>query len=72
MQENVGGPDQNTPVEVIHQSTGFPGQEYWSGLLFPFPEYLPNPWIEPAFPALAGEFFTAGSSLATRETLKQL
>ena len=61
-----------TAARQASLSMEFPGQEYWSGLLFPFPEYLPNPWIEPAFPALAGEFFTAGSSLATRETLKQL
>jgi len=31
-------------------SVGFYRQEYWSGLLFPFPEDLP---------ALAGGFFTA-------------
>ena len=24
-------------------------QEYWNGLLFPPPAYLPNPGIEPAF-----------------------
>ena len=27
-------------------------QEYWSGLLFPSPQDLPNPEIEPASPAL--------------------
>ena len=40
---------------------GFPRQEYWSGLPFPSPEYLPNPGIEPMSPAspiLAGRFFT--------------
>ena len=26
---------------------GFPRQKYWSGLLFPSPENLPNPGIEP-------------------------
>ena len=40
---------------------GFPRQEYWKGLSFPSPGYLPDPGIEPvspASPALAGEFFT--------------
>ena len=37
---------------------GFPRQEYWSGLAFPFPGDLPDPGIEPACPALAGRFFT--------------
>ena len=27
---------------------GFFRQEYWSGLPFPSPEYLPGPGIEPA------------------------
>ena len=39
---------------------GFPRQEYWSGLLFPLPGYLPDPGIEPVSlmtPALAGGFF---------------
>ena len=42
-------------------SMKFSRQEYWSGLPFPTPGSIPNPWIEPAFPvshALAGEFFT--------------
>ena len=33
-------------------------QEYWHGLLFPSLEDLPDPGIEPVFPALAGGFFT--------------
>ena len=37
---------------------GFPRQEHWSELPFPSPGDLPNPGINPAFPALAGEFFT--------------
>ena len=37
---------------------GFLRQEYWSGLSFPSPGGLPDPGIEPAFPALAGGFFT--------------
>ena len=37
---------------------GFFRQEYWSGLLFPPPEDLPDPGIKPASPALAGGFTT--------------
>ena len=37
---------------------GFPRQEHWSGFPFPSPVDLPNPGIEPVFPALAGRFFT--------------
>ena len=37
---------------------GFPRQEYWSGLPFPSPVYLPNPRVKPTSPALAGGFFT--------------
>ena len=50
-----------TPWAVAHQalhSMEFSRQEYWSGLPLPFPGDLPNPEIEPASPALAGEFFT--------------
>ena len=39
---------------VAHQaplSMEFPGQEYWSGLPYPPPGALPNPGIEPVFPA---------------------
>ena len=46
-------------------SIEFSRQEYWSGLPFPLPGYLPNPGIKPAIepeslvsPALAGRFFT--------------
>ena len=42
-------------------SMGFSSQEYWCGLLFPSPGDLPDPGIEPEFPAspaLAGGFFT--------------
>ena len=51
-----------TPWTVALQaplSMGFAGQEYWSGLPFPFPGDLPGPGIEPASPALAGGFFIA-------------
>ena len=38
----------------------FPGKkEYWSGLPFPSPTDIPDQGIQPAFPALAGAFFTA-------------
>ena len=33
-------------------SMGFPRQEYWNGLPFPFPGNLLNPGIEPESPAL--------------------
>ena len=41
------------PWTVVCQaslSMGFPKQEYWSGLPFPSPEDLPDPWIEPMSP----------------------
>ena len=37
---------------------GFPRQEYWSGLPFPFLGDLPHLGIERSSPALAGGFFT--------------
>ena len=59
-----------TPWTAAHQaprSMGFSRQEYWSGLLFPSPGYLPDPGIRSeslVSPALAGGFFTTS---ATRE-----
>ena len=50
-----------TPWTVACQaplSRGFPWQEYWSRLSFLPPEDIPDPDIEPEFPALAGRFFT--------------
>ena len=53
-----------TPWTVAHQdllSMGFSRQEYWRGLPFPSPGDLPDPGIEPMYPAssaLAGGFFT--------------
>ena len=38
-------------------SLGFSRQECWSGFPFPSPGDLPDPGIEPTFPALAGRFF---------------
>ena len=49
-----------TPRIVAHQppqSVGFPRQEYWIGLPFPFLEDLPKAGIKPASPALADGFF---------------
>ena len=46
------------PWTVAHQaplSTGFPRQEYWSGLPFPSPEDLPNPGLEPGSSALQAD-----------------
>ena len=40
---------------------GFLRQEYWSELPFPPPGDLPDPRIEPAFPAMAGGCFTTES-----------
>ena len=37
---------------------GFSRKEYWSGLPFPSPEDLPNPGIEPGFPALETDALT--------------
>ena len=39
-------------------SLGFCRQEYWSGLPFPSLRDLPDPGIEPMYPAMAGRFFT--------------
>ena len=39
-------------------SMGFPGQGHWSGLPFPSTGDLPDPGIEAASPALAGELFS--------------
>ena len=36
----------------------FSRQEYWRGLPFPSPGYLPNPGTEPKSPALAGDLVT--------------
>ena len=50
------------PMDLARQaplSMGFSRKEYWSGVLFLPPGYLPNPGIEPVSSALAGGFFTA-------------
>ena len=50
-----------TPWTIALQaplSMGFPRQEHWSRLPFPPPGGLPDPEIQPTFPALACGFFT--------------
>ena len=50
--------DSAIPWTVAHQaplSMGFSRQEYWSGLPFPTPGDLPDPRIEPGFPALQAD-----------------
>ena len=50
------------PWAVAHQappSMGFSRQEYWSGLPFPSPGYLPNPGIKPRSPALQTDALTS-------------
>ena len=49
------------PCNIACQSAlsmGFPMQEYWNGLPFHSPGYLPNPGNEPMSAALASGFFT--------------
>ena len=46
------------PWTVVYQaslSVGFSRQEYWSGLPFPSPGDLPDPGIEPRYPALQAD-----------------
>ena len=40
-----------TLVHQAHLSMRFSRQEYWSGLPFPSPGFLPDPGIEPRYPA---------------------
>ena len=46
------------PGSSVH---GISQAEYWSGLPFPSPGNLSNPWIKTASPALASGFFTSES-----------
>ena len=51
-----------TPWTVAHQappSMGFSRQEYWRGLPFPSPGDLPDPEIEPGFPASQANALTS-------------
>ena len=70
---------QSCPTPVIawtHQaplSTGFPKQEYWSGLPFPPPGDLPDPGIELTSlvsPALVGRFFTTEQTMCCAKSLQ--
>ena len=50
--------DSAIPWTVAHQaplSVGFSRQEVWSGLPFPSPGDLPDPGIEPGYPALQAD-----------------
>ena len=62
-----------TPWIVARQaplSMGFSRQEYWSGLPCPPAGDLPDPEIEPASPALAGEFFTSSATWEAQRLLE--
>ena len=59
-----------TPWTVACQallSMGFSRQEYWSGLPFPSPGYLPDPGIEPGCPALEADALTSEPPGKSRE-----
>ena len=45
--------DCSPPGSSVHGIS--PRQEYWSGVLLPFPRDLPNPGIEPGSPALQAD-----------------
>ena len=51
-------------------SMGFSRQGYWSGLLFPSPRDLPDPGIEPRFPALQADALPSEPREAPREDNK--
>ena len=44
-----------TVAYQVPMSMGFFKQEYWSGLSFPFPGDLPDPWIKPGSPTLQAD-----------------
>ena len=51
-----------TPWTVAYRaplSMGFSRQEYWSGVPFPSPGYLPDPGIEPRSPAFQADALTS-------------
>ena len=56
----------------IPLSMGFSRQEYWNGVLCPFPRDLPNSRIEPmslTSPAWAGRFFTTSTTWETPQEM---
>ena len=60
-----------TVARLAPLSVKFFWQEYWSGLTFPSPGDLPDPGTEPSSlvsSALAGGFFTAGSTWEVAKT----
>ena len=68
------------PWTVAHQAPlpmEFSRQDYWSGLLFPSPEDLPDSWTEPpslAYSTIAGGFFTtrAGPGVSQNDIFRIL
>ena len=68
------------PWTVAHQAPlpmEFSRQDYWSGLLFPSPEDLPDSWTEPpslAYSTIAGGFFTtrAGPGISQNDIFRIL
>ena len=67
-----------TPWTAAHQaprSMRFSRKGYWSGLPFPSPEDLPNPGIEPGFPALQADSLPTelqGKPLIPRQGMETL
>ena len=51
-------------------SMEFSRQEYWSGLPFPSPGDLPDPWIEPTSPALHEDSLPLSQQRASKLSLK--
>ena len=69
--------DSNSRTEVREAplSMGLPSQDYWSGLLLPSPEDLPDPKIELASlmsPVMAESFFTTSVSWEAQVLLRHL
>ena len=61
-----------TPWTIAHQaplSMGFSRQEYWSGLPFPSPGYLPDPGIEPRFLTLQEDALNSEPKLCLKNNL---
>ena len=61
-----------TPWTVTYQaspSMGFSRQEYWNGLSFPAPGYLPDAGIEPRSPALRADTLPSQQPESTLQSL---
>ena len=66
-------PTLSTPWTVACQaplSMGFSRQEYWSGLPFPSPGYLPDPGIKPGSPALQADALPTEPSGKPRDSFR--